>query len=290
MDRALRDSAAWRWAPVVLGLLAAYLPTYIDQARTSWRSDELAHGPLIALAIAWLFWCGRRSVFAAVSRPRPALGAALFAAGLVLYILGRSQQIALLEVGSQIPVAAGLLLVFFGARALRAAAFPLFFLVFMLPLPGVLLEAVQTLLKAQVSELTEHILYAAGLPVARRGVLLSVGQYHLLMADACSGLHSMISLGALGVLFVHLVGRASRVHNAILLASVLPIAFAANVARVLVLALLTYHFGDQAGQGFLHAGAGLLLFAVALGSLTAVDALLARALGARLAPPRFAAA
>jgi exosortase B len=289
VNRPLGESAAWRWAPIVLGLLAAYLPTGIDQARTSWRSDELAHGPLIALAVAWLLWRSRDAVFPTATLPRPALGAALLAAGLALYVLGRSQQIPLLEVGSLIPVAAGLLLAFFGARALRAAAFPLFFLVFMLPLPGVLLEAVQTLLKAQVSELTEHILYAAGLPVARRGVLLTVGQYHLLMADACSGLHSMISLAALGVLFVHLVGRAGRVHNALLLASILPIAFAANVARVLVLALLTYHFGDQAGQGYLHAGAGFLLFAIALGSLMTVDALLARALGASRAP-RLAAA
>ena len=289
MNRPLRESAAWRWAPVVLGLLAAYLPTYFDQARTAWRTDELAHGPLIALAVAWLIWRNRDAVFRAAPQPRPIPGAALFAAGLALYVLGRSQQIALLEVGSQIPVAAGLLLVFFGTRALRSAAFALGFLVFMLPLPGVLLEAVQTLLKAQVSELTEHILYAGGLPVARRGVLLTVGQYHLLMADACSGLHSMISLAALGVLFVHLTGRASRVHNALLLASILPIAFAANVARVLVLALLTYRFGDQAGQGYLHAGSGFLLFAVALGAMMAIDALLARALGARTAP-RFAAA
>lgn len=264
------------WLPLAAGLLAAYVPTYLEQARTAWATEELAHGPLIALTVVLLLWRSRTSVFGASPVPRPLAGLAVFSTGLALYVLGRSQHIALLEVGSQIPVIAGLLLYFRGTSSLRAAAFPLLFLAFLLPLPGVLLEPVQTLLKARVSEWTEQILYLTGVPVARQGVLLAVGQYRLLMADACSGLHSMISLSALGILFVHLVGRASRLHNGVLLASIVPIAFAANVVRVLTLALVTYHFGDQAAQGYLHAGAGLLLFAVALGSLLALDAALCR--------------
>lgn len=276
-----------RWAaiPVVAGMLAAYLPTFVEQARSAWRTDELAHGPLIALVVLWLLWRARAGVISGSALPRPRSGLSLFVTGLALYVLGRSQQIPLLEVGSLIPVLAGLLLHFRGASALRAAALALVLLVFLLPLPGALLEPVQTLLKARVSELTEQVLYAAGVPVARQGVLLTIGQYRLLMADACSGLHSMISLAALGILFVGLMGRASRLHNAILLAAILPIAFVANVFRVLVLALVTWRFGDQAGQGFLHAGAGMLLFAVALGSLLVLDATAARWLGAG-GPPR----
>ncbi|MBK8121801.1 MAG: archaeosortase/exosortase family protein, partial [Sulfuritalea sp.] len=78
---------------------------------------------------------------------------------------------------------------------------------------------------------------------------LPVGQYELLVADACSGLHSMVSLSALGLLFMYMRQRPSLRHNAIMLASILPIAFVANIVRVMLLILITYHFGDAAGQG-----------------------------------------
>ena len=86
----------------------------------------------------------------------------------------------------------------------------------------------------------------------------------MLVADACSGLHSMYSLSALGTLFMYIMARRSRLHNAIMLASILPIAFVANIVRVIVLVLITYHFGDEAGQGFLHGAAGMVLMLVAL--------------------------
>ena len=89
----------------------------------------------------------------------------------------------------------------------------------------------------------------------------------LLVADACSGLHSMFSLTALGTLFMYITARKSRLHNALMLASILPIAFVANVIRVIILVLVTYHFGDEAGQGFLHGAAGMVLMLVLIGWL-----------------------
>lgn len=86
----------------------------------------------------------------------------------------------------------------------------------------------------------------------------------------------MFSLSALGMLFMYLTARASLLHNAIMLASILPIAFIANVVRVLVLILITYHFGDAAGQGFLHGFAGIVLLMAALTALLLLDAVLAR--------------
>ena len=111
-------------------------------------------------------------------------------------------------------------------------------------------------------------------------MILTIGQYQMLVADACSGLHSMYSLSALGTLFMYIMARASRLHNAIMLASILPIAFVANIVRVIVLVLITYHFGDEAGQGFLHGTAGMVLMLVALACFFALDALLARVLPA----------
>ena len=126
-----------------------------------------------------------------------------------------------------------------------------------------------------MSGLAVQILYPAGYPIARDGVIITIGQYQLLVADACSGMNSMFSLSALGLLFMHLRGHARVLHNAVLLASILPIAFASNIVRVLALILITFHFGDEAGQGFLHGSAGMVLVLAALALLLALDTVLA---------------
>jgi exosortase/archaeosortase family protein len=86
----------------------------------------------------------------------------------------------------------------------------------------------------------------------------------------------MLSLAALGALFIHLKGSGSRLHAALLVASIVPIAFAANIVRVIALVLITYHFGDAAGHGFLHGAAGIVLMLAALAAFFALDALLSR--------------
>jgi exosortase B len=202
------------------------------------------------------------------------LGSLSLLFGLLLYVLGRSQDIFIFDIGSQIPVLIGILLITRGVPALKALWFPLFFIVFMIPLPGILVDAVTGPLKQHVSELAEAILYQAGYPIARSGVTLTIGQYQLLVADACSGLNSMFSLSALGLLYLYLMQHKSWLRNGVIIASLLPIAFVANVVRVMVLVLVTYHFGDEAGQGFIHGFAGILLFIISLLFLFALDGVL----------------
>lgn len=277
------------WWPVILGLLVLYLPTYYDLSNGIWNSEEQAHGPIVLVVALYLIWQARH-VFvggptasagdtgveagSVAVRPRPILGWGLLIFGLLLYALGRSQDILLFEVGSQIPVLLGALLITLGMAAARALWFALFFLLFMIPLPGFLVDAATGPLKQHISEIAEHILYFFGYPIARSGVTLTVGPYQLLVADACSGLHSMFSLSAMGLLYLYLMGHKNWLRNGILIASILPIAFVANVIRVMVLVLVTYHFGDEAGQGFVHDSAGIVLFIVALLILFALDGIL----------------
>jgi exosortase B len=190
-------------------------------------------------------------------------------------VLGRSQNISILEIGSQIFVLGGALLLLQGWPGIRVAWFPLFYIIFMIPLPGILVDAVTGPLKNWISVIAEHVLYAFGYPIARNGVVLTIGQYQLLVADACSGLHSMFSLSALGLLFMYITERKNWLHNGIMLASLLPIAFAANIIRVMILILVTYYLGDEAGQGFLHGTAGMVLLVAALLFLFTLDSGLA---------------
>jgi exosortase B len=262
------------WVPVAIGLLAMYVPSYVSLATDLWQTEEQGHGPLILAVVAWLFWQGRDALIADSAPASPALGYPLLGFGLLLYVLGRSQDILVFEIGSHIPVFAGLLLALKGKNSLKIFWFAIFFFVFMIPLPGTIVDALTNPLKRHVSEIAEHLLYAVGYPIARSGVTLTIGPYQLLVADACSGLHSLYSLSALGLLYLHLMKHTATLRNAILTLLILPIAFAANVVRVMFLVLVTYHLGDEAGQGFLHGFAGMVLFVAALLSLFLLDTVL----------------
>jgi exosortase B len=265
------------WWPVLLGLAVLFIPTYLDLAAGPWETEEQAHGPIVLIVTLYLIWSKRAELFALISgggEPRPASGGIVFVFGLLLYAVGRSQDIIMFEVGAQIFILLGVLLITVGWGAVKLLWFPLFFLLFMLPLPGFVVDAATGPLKQHVSEMAEAILYAVGYPIARNGVVLHVGQYQLLVADACSGMHSMFSLSAMGLLYLYLMQHKSWWRNGILIASILPIAFFANMVRVMVLVLVTYHFGDEAAQGVVHDSAGILLFVIGLLTLFLLDGLL----------------
>ena len=261
------------WLPVLLGLIALYIPTWVDLSRTIWATEAQAHGPIILSVALWFFWKKRLVIHEMPAAPSKA-GWPLFILGLLLYVIGRSQDILLFEVGSQIVVIISLLLILRGWAAVSAAWFPLFFLLFMIPLPGAVVDALTMPMKMAVSYVSEHVLYWVGYPISRTGVILQIGQYKLLVADACAGLQTLFTLEALGLLYLNLVRHDSLFRNVALAILIIPISFAANVIRVIVLTLITYHYGDAAGQGFLHGFAGMVLFLSALLIIIGVDSLL----------------
>jgi exosortase B len=274
--RIFRGSAGFEWLPVVAGLLVLYVPTFFDLASTLWQRDDFAHGPIILAVIVWLIWDKRQVLLATRTRIAPVTGLALLVFGLLLYVVGRSQEIMIFEVGALAPILAGVLLAMRGWPALRAMWFMLLFIAYLVPLPGFFVDALTLPLTQNVSVIAEQILYTAGYPIAHTGVILTIGQYQLLVAEACSGLNSMFSLSALGLLYLYLMHYKSWLHNGLILASLLPIAFCANIVRVIILVLVTYHFGDAAGQGFMHGFSGMVLFIIALIVILLLDAILAR--------------
>lgn len=268
-----------------LGILLLLIPTYVDLQRVVWASDDQGHGPIIIAVAAWLLWRLRGRLSALPAEPANGAGGSLLVVALACYTLGRSQSIVQLEAGSHLLILAAALLLWRGWAGLKAAWFPLFFLLFMIPLPGVFVQALTVPLKSAVSYVAENLLHYFNYPVARAGVVIQVGQYQLLVADACAGLNSMFTLESLGLLYMNLVSHASRLRNVLLAILIIPISFIANVVRVVILILVTYHFGDAAGQGFVHGFAGMVLFIVALSLIIAVDSLLGR-FGRRSKPGR----
>jgi exosortase B len=269
VSASLPRSAWW----VLAGLLALYVPTYIDLYETFWRSGRAVQGPVILAWIAWLVWRDRAGLGLESSGPVAPGAIALFVFGLLCYALGRSQSFFQLEIGSQLPLLFGLTWATMGREGLRRLAVPIAFTIFLIPVPGTLLDQLLLPLKQLVSAIADNGLHALGYPIARNGVVLMIGRYDLLIADACSGLNSMVALSGMGLIYTYVVGRRSRRHNVLLLLSVLPVAFAANVVRVVGLLLVTYYFGDAAGRAF-HSSAAWLEIALAFGGFFAVDHLL----------------
>lgn len=262
------------------GWLALFAPTYLDLSRTVWSRDEQGHGPLILLLSIVLLWRRAAQIAALPSRCDALSATALLAVAALMMVVGRSQAVLTLQAGAQLAALAGLLLAFKGAPALRLTWFVLLFALFMVPLPATWVAWVTTPLKSAVSAVAAEVLAAAGYPVGRSGVILSVGPYQLLVADACAGLNSMFTLEALGLLYLQIAAHPQVWRNVTLALAIPPLAFVANVIRVVVLVLVTYHFGDAAGQGFVHDMAGFVLFAAALSLVLLLDAglgLLARA-------------
>ncbi len=279
------STARWHWAWVSVGLALLFVPTYVDLYRVFWRLEQNAQGPIILAIVFWLVWRERAGLRADASAPA-APGAALVFSGLVLYVLARSQSIYLFEVIAQIPILLGVVWLTMGREGLRRLWFPIALVVFMAPIPGSLLDQVLLPLKGWVSAVVDTTLHVFGYPIARDGVVLTIGSYSLLIADACSGLNSMVALSGIGLLYVYLAGHQSRAHNAALLLSILPIAFLANIIRVILLVLITYYRGESSGKAF-HDHAGLLEVAMAFGGFFAFDRLLMLFSRTLRPPPRL---
>lgn len=260
------------WLPVIIGLTVLYVPSLYDLFTGIWSRDEQMHGPIVLGISLWLVVRNWQAMELAAQNQAPSnWGWPIFVLGLLLYAFGRSQDILMFEIGSVIFLLIGLVLLQRGTAALKVQWFALFFMIFMVPLPSAIVDTVTMPMKMAVSYVAEQVLFWAGYPIGRSGVILQIGQYMLLVADACAGLHTLLTLEALGLLYLNLVRRDSAFRNIGLAILIVPISFTANVIRVMALSLITYHWGDAAGQGFLHGFAGMVLFLSALMLIISFD-------------------
>lgn len=254
-----------------LGLAVLGAPTLLSLGRQVWSTEAGAQGPIVLFTGAWLIWRKMPTL-----RKEAVLGSAwitglVAAASLALYIFGRAYDFISLEVGGLYGMALACLYSYVGHRALLKMWFPLFYMAFIVPPPGWLIDGVTAPLKEFVSFAATNLLQLFGLPIVREGVTLFVAQYQLLVEDACSGMNSLTGLIAISLFYIYLLRDASWRYSLFLICLVIPIAVVANIIRIIILVLLTVFAGDGVAQGFLHVSAGLFLFAVALALVFSID-------------------
>jgi exosortase B len=268
------NSGVWL---MLSGLLVMFLPTLWDLffVNRIWLDDEHAHGPIILSIALWLLWKRWQEIPNLVRfKPSPILAWGMLIVAACFYIPGRALDIIYLEVGAFVFALIGLVLMVGGKGLLNKLKFPLFFMLFMVPLPNSLVGPLASLMKEAVSAVTVSALSWAGFEVGRSGVVIYLEQYQLLVADACAGMRTLFMLEALGILYLNLVHHSSMLRNIVLPILIIPISFTANVIRVIALALITHYWGLAAGQGFMHGFAGMVLFLAGLLLMLATDSLL----------------
>ncbi len=266
---------------IVLGLvlLALFVPTYQSLSEHVWSKDGQGHGPVMLALTLWLFYKRWPALQALPDQSAGWLAWPLTVLSMGLFIIGRSQDFPELETASQLTLVSAMILAYRGTAGWKLAWFPIFFMIFLIPLPNILVQIVTAPLKSAVSAVAESLMYHAGFPIGRAGVTLSIGPYKLMVADACAGLNSIFALEAIGVFYLSMMEYKSRLRNVLIAILILPISFVSNVIRVIALVLVTYYFGDEVGQGFVHSFAGIFLFMIATAFTIGTDTVLGWILG-----------
>lgn len=262
------------WWVVLAGWLSLAAPSFWAFLFGQWSAYSQGHELLLLAVVAWLMWRQWPAVSALPDQPVHVLHVLALLLGLLAYAFGRTQEFIRIEMVSLWWISLNVLLICKGMAALKRTWFVWLFALFMIPIPFSVVLMLTAPLKEAVSVVATLVLQTVGYPIGRTGVVITVGQYQLLVAEACAGLHSMFILEAMCLLYSHLVNHTSWWRNALLAALAVPVSFMANVVRVMILVVVTYHFGDEVGQGFVHGFAGIVLFSVALTLIGGVDALL----------------
>jgi len=231
----------------------------IARLMAQWLNDpNYTHGLFVvpmALVLAWR----RRELAAAIERAPSWSGLVLLSAAGALYLTGILAAELFTMRFSIVVAIAGITLSMQGWGRTRAMAFPLLFLLLMIPLPYVIYYKLTFPLQLESSKLTASLLTGLGMPVVRSGNVIDLEGYSLEVVTACSGLRSMMSLGTLAVFMTDFFRFGVR-GNIVLVALSIPIAVIANTVRLLLTAIVSAVSGAEAADSFLHGLSGVVVF------------------------------
>jgi exosortase len=252
------------WQTVVIAglLLWLYVPILIHLVVQWWSDPDFSHGFFVPLFSAFVIWQERSRLIRL--RPRPSWWGLLFLGfGLSMLIVGKLGADIFLPRLSLLIVLASLIVLFVGWGFFRALIFPWAFLFLMIPIPAIIFNHITFPLQLLAAKVASTILPGMGVPVLREGNVIRLANIDLEVAEACSGIRSLISLTTLAVIYGYLMERKIAVRVLLALAS-LPIAVAANSLRIVVTGLLVQHLDPKKVEGFFHEFQGWLVFVASL--------------------------
>lgn len=264
----------WVRFSILAGLtLIAYIPTFIWMVdRWSVADTYYSHGFLVPLISLFIVWTKRDKLFELKLSPS-GWGWLFFGVGMSVHVLSALWRVYFTSGFSLLAVIVGLVLLFLGKRHLRILAFPIGFLVFMLPLPLVAITNLSFRLKIIAANISTFVVNQIGIPAIREGSIIKTKHSVLVVEDPCSGIRSLIALVALGVLMAYF-SKISKPKKILLLLSSVPIAVGTNVIRITALTLVSEIYGSKYASGVFHDTMGILVFVFAFLGLSAVAKIL----------------
>ncbi len=255
-------------------LFIAYLPVLIELVQRWYHDDNYSHGFLVPLVSAYLLW-RKRDELAQAPRSTNWWGAVAVFVGMALFLIGNAGSEYFTVRLSLVVTIFGLVWLNFGNQIVRRTWFEMFLLLFMIPIPAVVYFSATFPMQLFASKVTVFLLDGLGMPVFRQGNIIHLPDQSLEVAEACSGLRSLISLLAMGAIYGY-VTQPKFWAQALLFASTVPIAVACNVIRVFITTILTYAFGIDTTQEPTHSIMGASVFVAAFIMLLIFGAILRR--------------
>jgi len=256
--------------------LLLYWPVLARLFQDWMHDDNYSHGILI-IPLALYFTWERRARLAAAAPRSSMVGLVVVLAGLVPLFAGLLGAELFLTRVSLLIVLTGSILFLWGWETLKILVFPLAFLLLMIPIPAIIFNQIAFPLQLLASRAGEAGLTAAGVPVLREGNVMILANTTLEVAEACSGIRSLISLLTLGIVFGYFTDSRASMRTAIALATV-PIAILTNGMRVAGTGIAAHYWGPQAAEGFFHTFSGWLVFIAAFILMFLITRLLVRVL------------
>lgn len=261
------DIAVWS------GVALVYAPTLMQLYMRRWEEIDYTHAYFVLPVSMWLAWRMRSALVAAVKGAhRPVYWLVPVLLGLLMLVMGWRNEYLAVSASSLILVVCGLVGYLYGGRIVKLLSFPIGYLLLMVPPPIGVLDSITLPMRYGISVLTEVILQVFRYPITRDGLLLSIGGHHIYMGAPCSGFRSLITMIALGLVYVY-INKGSFKKKAILLGSVVPLALLGNLVRVISMCLVTFYFGEGAGHKY-HDYSGYVIFLVLIAGMIGTEALL----------------
>jgi len=255
------------WRSVLIGALvmAAYWRVVAKLATDWWQIPDFSHGFLVPIFAAYLIWVKRKRLRDTPVIPNWA-GIAVITLALFVLLLGVYGAELFLSRVSLVILLTGLVLCFGGFQLLKELRFPLLVLFLAIPIPAIIFNEITLPLQTLASQLASALLPLFGVPVLREGNVIELPSMKLEVAEACSGIRSLISLFTLSVFYGYFLEHSVSRRVVLALASI-PIAIAANAVRILGTGLCVQYWDPDKALGFFHEFSGWVMFIVSLGFL-----------------------
>lgn len=262
MDLSQFVTRYYKPAVLALGIAVLYRGVLAELSLAWWDDPNYSHGLVLPFITAWLLW-RRKGDFAAFTPAPSNFGLLVIAGALALFFLGELGAEFFLTRVSLLVLLAGLVLFFLGWQHLKIAAFPIGILLLAIPLPAVIFYQITFPLQVLASKLGSSLLEAGRVPVLREGNVIVLPDVTLQVAEACSGIRSLFTLGTLTIVYGYLAEEGRGMRWAIAL-SAIPLALFANGMRIMGTGMMAQYVSPQAAEGFFHTFSGWFIFVIAL--------------------------